>query len=212
MGSEMCIRDREDIDPMAIGFKYINWIEPEKKETITSYAQRMAAGISESSGGITLIGHSLGGIITQEISTLVNIDKIILISSIKSRKELPFHFKTIKPLGLQRLFSKGLTQKTIKYWGKAHGYESLKEQALVKDMVGGQSNAYLQWALRQLSIWEAPKVPSSTKIFQVHGDADKTFPIKLISKPDRVVENAGHFMVYKRADMITKVIIEELGK
>ena len=197
----------EDID-----FEYVNWIEPERNESITKYAQRISERINENLGKIILIGHSLGGILSQEISTLKNIDRIILISSIKSREELPFHFKIINPLNLHRLFTKNLVTKTIKFWGKRHEYESWEEQQLVKDMINNQSNFYLQWALKQLSIWKSPKIPSSTKIFHIHGDSDKTFPIRLITNPHEIVKNAGHFMVFKHSSTLNKMVIEELKK
>lgn len=71
---------------------------------------------------------------------------------------------------------------------------------------GNQSNEYLQWALMHLSMWQTPKSNAKTKIFQIHGELDKTFPIKLIHQPHEVVENAGHFMVYKQAAIISDKI------
>ena len=61
-------------------------------------------------------------------------------------------------------------------------------------------------ALKQLSIWRNTSSISESEIIQIHGDSDKTFPIKLIRAPHTIVKNAGHFMVYKKAEIITKVI------
>lgn len=137
-----------------IEFDYLNWIEPKKNESIKDYAIRFSKRIDFDNGAVILIGHSLGGIIAQEISAIKPVEKIILISSIKSRAELPIHFKIMKPLGMYKLFSKKLTAKTIKYWGKYHDYITPTEQSLVIDMVNKQSNNYLKWALKQLSIWD----------------------------------------------------------
>ncbi len=124
--------------------------------------------------------------------------------------ELPFQFKIMKPLGLHNLFSKALTTKTIKYWGKYHSYETPTEQALVVDMVNRQSNNYLKWALKQLSTWKGTAHLSTTKIYQIHGNLDKTFPIKLIQAPDQIIKNAGHFMVYRKSKLINEIIENEL--
>lgn len=195
----------------SIGFDYLNWIDPLENESFKDYARRLSARIDGNEKNITLIGHSLGGMIAQEIAALRPVAKIILISSVKSRGEIPLITRIVKPLGIYRLFTKELTTKTLKYWGKGHGYESVEEQELVVDMVQKQSNRYLQWALRQLSIWDKPNTPSGTKLFHIHGALDKTFPIALIDKPDKTIENAGHFMVYKQADLINEILEEELS-
>lgn len=208
LGFDNRIFDKLELD--GIDLTYLNWIEPKGKESIKDYAIRFSDRLEDNSDEIILIGHSLGGIISQEIAATIPIKKIILISSIKSREELPFHFKIIKPLYLYKLFSKEITSKTIKYWGKAHNYESLEERDLVKDMVNNHTNKYLQWALKQLSIWKQPELPSTTKLYQIHGDGDKTFPVKLIEQPDRVIKKAGHFMVYKEAHMVSQFIKDSI--
>ena len=136
--------------------------------------------------------------------------KIILISSIQSRDEIPLLFKLVRIFKLDRYFTKELTIKTVPYWGKQHDFVSTEEKNLFKDMVAKQSNEYLQWALRQLSIWQTPIIPTATKIFHIHGDSDKTFPIKKIINPDRIIKNGSHIMVYKNSEIISKIIVDFL--
>lgn len=190
-------------------FHYLDWIEPQKGESIQKYASRLAVSIPDT-GNNAIVGHSLGGILAQEISTFKPIQKLALISSIKSREELPRHFKAVKPLALHKLFTKGFTLRTVRFWGKKHDYVTPEEQMLFKDMIGKQSNLYLQWALRQLSIWTAPPLPESTQLFQIHGRLDKTFPAKLVYEPDRIIDEGGHFMVYKHSERISALISEAL--
>ena len=109
---------------------------------------------------------------------------------------MPLHFKIVQPLRIYKLFTKELTIKTIKFWGKFHDYKTPHEQDLVKDMVNKHSNNYLKWALKQLSIWSGKPFETNTIIFQIHGALDKTFPINLIEGPNRILKEAGHFMVY----------------
>ena len=79
-------------------YSYINWIEPDKNEHIKSYARQLSANIQDSSEKIILIGHSMGGVLCQEIAAIKKVDLIVLISSIKSRSEIPFRFKLVSPL------------------------------------------------------------------------------------------------------------------
>jgi len=201
----------ENLELENVDFEYLNWIDPLEIESIKNYAIRLSERIEHDSGSeVILIGHSLGGIIAQEIAAIRPIRKVILLSSIKSRKELPLHFKVMSPLRIYKLFTKQLTRNTIKYWGRSHDYESQEEQALVIDMVNKQSNHYLQWALNQLSIWKKPVSNLDTQIIHIHGDLDKTFPVKLIGQPYKVIPKGGHFLVYKQAYLISTILMAEL--
>jgi pimeloyl-ACP methyl ester carboxylesterase len=208
LGYDYRIFEKMDLDEFET--EYIDWIEPEYGENLHCYSKRLFSGIETDKEKIILIGHSLGGIVAQEIATVKNIDKIILISSIKSRKELPFHFRIIKPFFIYKLFTKTLILKTFKIWAKSHGFETRKEKELFKSMISGQSNKYLNWALKELSSWKTSKISFKTQIFQIHGNKDKTFPIVLINEPDFTVENGGHFMVYKQSQKISKILVNEI--
>lgn len=190
----------------------LSWIEPQTQETISAYAKRLFADVLRQNEPLVLIGHSLGGIMAQELAAIKEVEKIILISSIKSRAELSRQFKLIAPLGIHRLFTKELSIKTVKYWGKSHDLVSQEEQDLFRSMVGQYSNHYLQWALRTLSKWSPPKLLPNTAIFHLHGTNDKTLPFSLINKPDATIIDGSHIMVLKRHAEISKIIQRELGK
>lgn len=191
---------------------YLYWIDPlNEKESLVSYAKRLSEQIEVNDAQTILIGHSLGGILSLEISKILAVEKVILISSIRSRKELPIHFKVVHPLRLDRFFTKRIGQKTLSLWGKRYDYVSKEEQTLFKSMIDQQSNLYLQWALRQLSLWN-PKGNFPTNIVQIHGNHDRTFPSKLIRQADFIVKGGGHFMVYKEAialNSILKTVLQE---
>ena len=204
LGYNCKIFERINFDYSEVGC--LNWIEPLPNEPIRDYAVRLFEDLPRNGEKIILVGHSFGGIVSQEIAMVKPIEKIILISSIKSHVEIPFFFRIIKRWGLYKYFTKELSIKTVKYWGKTHGFRNTEEQELFRDMVGEQSNNYLQWALKTLSEWRAPELPLSTVIFQIHGTSDKTFPIKLIEKPDIVVESGSHVMIYTQSENIQIIL------
>ena len=147
----------------------------------------------------------------KRLQALKKIKRIILISSIKSRKELPLSFKSIGRLHLDKIITKELCIKTFKFWGKNHGFKTISEKELFKSMLEKQTNSYLQWALRELSFWKEPKIPSTTKLIQIHGTKDKTFPFRLIKKPDFVIEDGSHILVHKQAAKISEILIKEIA-
>jgi pimeloyl-ACP methyl ester carboxylesterase len=202
----------QNIDFEDFKVECIEWIEPKRNESLHDYSIRLFDNRWVSDEKIILIGHSLGGIVAQEIASAIKVDGIILISSIQSDKENPLHFRMIQPLRLYKLFTKSICLKTVKYWGPNHGFINQEDKELFKSMVNKQTNTYLQWALKALSIWKSPTLPATTKVFQIHGTDDKNFPIKLIKHPNSIIKDGNHIMVYKQPEKIKGVLIQELKR
>lgn len=190
---------------------HLHWIEPTPKELISNYAKRMAENILHDPQNCILIGHSFGGIVSQEIAAFLPIKKILLISSIKSEKETPLNFRMAAPLGFHRLFTKKITLSTFDYWGKNFGYGTEELRQLFKSMIAEQSDQYLQWALQALSKWQGAS-KTNTPIHHIHGSRDKTFPIKLISQPVLKVEGGSHMMVFNQGQIVSKMISEIIAQ
>jgi pimeloyl-ACP methyl ester carboxylesterase len=190
---------------------HLNWIEPEKDERLAHYAERMAAGFSNHNSRKIVIGHSFGGILAREIASIHAVEKVILISSIKSDRESPRTFQAVRWLRLYCLFSKNIVLKTFPFWAKKHGYVSAEEQTLFTDMINKQSDHYLKWALKTLSQWECNDVAKNTKTIHIHGELDKTFPVRRVVAPCIKIPGGTHFMVFNKADILSEIIQAETG-
>ncbi len=188
---------------------YLDWQEPHQREHLTDYAFRVSGGLSETEQPKVLLGHSFGGVLAQEIAKVRQIDRVILLSSIRSRAELPGFFKVVGKLGLHAVFTKKSTFATFGFWAKKHGYDTEEKQQLFKNMVGQQSDHYLRWALRSLSNWQGLD-GLETPVSQIHGDCDRTFPIQILAKPDHVVKGGSHMMVYDRGEEVSQLIQGEM--
>lgn len=184
---------------------YINWEEPRHREHLEDYAYRISAWIENLDSEPILIGHSFGGILAQEIAKIRPVKKIFLISSIRSRAEMPGLFRAVDWFGLHKFFTKKSAFSTFRFWADKHAYDTDEKKALFMDMVKKQSDNILQWSLKNLSTWQGMK-NSNTPILQIHGSRDLTFPYKLILKPDYTIQDGTHLMVFDRADEIMKII------
>src|SRR5579872_2781388 len=80
----------------------ISWIIPDKKDTLTSYAQKLIEKYQITAGSI-VVGNSLGGMLTIEIGKKIKLDKAILISSIKTVTEAPNGFKWYRRIAVYKL-------------------------------------------------------------------------------------------------------------
>lgn len=182
----------------------INWIEPKNKESIQSYAKRMSENI-DTSLPIVLIGHSFGGIIVQEISQIIQLECIILISTCKSREENSLMLKSLSPLKLNKIIKKTLILKTFPLWSKNYGYETQEEKEIFKSMIQKNTNTYLEWALKSISLWKR-NFEIEIPIIHIHGDKDRTFPIKNIKNVTHVIQGGNHFMLFKKAKEIAEIL------
>ncbi len=87
--------------PDYFSVEFLSWIPPLKKEELSDYALRMSKKIKHENP--ILIGVSLGGILVQEISKIIKCHKVVIISSVKSKSELPISMKMAKHTGVHKL-------------------------------------------------------------------------------------------------------------
>lgn len=188
----------EKLDFEGLSVQCLDWIDPIGNESIAQYAKRFSQPISGDS--ITLIGHSFGGMMAQEIAAQIPIQKVIMLGSIKSKDELPLQFKMVKWFRLWNFLTKKMTIQSVKYWGADHGFETKEEIELFKEMVGSCSELYLKWALKKLVNWQGTKVLKGAELIQIHGTLDKTFPFRKIKNPDFIIKEGTHIFPLKRPE------------
>ena len=70
---------------------------------MAEFAARMAEGI-DTTRPVILVGVSLGGMVSAEISRIIPVEAIVFISSAKRRQELPFKYQILRLLPFHRLF------------------------------------------------------------------------------------------------------------
>ncbi len=179
----------------------IQWLMPLADETITHYAERMRQEIKDENP--ILMGLSFGGMICIEISKQIPVKTIILISSIKSAKELPFWMRTVATLKLNKIVPLKSTRLTQPIQNKMLGIESDEEKVLVQSLRTAVDLPYTNWAVNQAINWKNNWLHPN--IFHIHGDNDNMFPIKNI-KADFTVKNGGHFMIMNRAAEVSAFI------
>lgn len=181
--------------------KVIQWLIPADKETIEEYAARMRAEITGSNP--ILMGLSFGGMICTEIAKQIPVEKIIIISSIKSSAELPLWMRTVAKLRLNKMIPLRSSRFTEPLQNIMLGVVSEEEKKIASEYRKKVNLNYTKWAVHQAlnwkNEWEHPAV------FHIHGDKDHMFPIKNI-KPTFTIKNAGHFMIMNRAADVSRCI------
>lgn len=180
---------------------FISWLVPSKNERIEDYAKRMSEKILHPNP--VLVGLSFGGIMSIEIAKIIQTDKIILISSIKTLHEMPLWMKLSGKLKLDQVFP----LKTFKLIEPIENYnlglENEEELELVREYRKSIGQKYTNWAAHQILNWKNEWQPG--KITHIHGGNDHIFPIKNI-KADYTIPDGGHFLVMNRATQVNKFL------
>ena len=155
------------------------WITPYKEESIQNYAKRMCERIKHPKP--ILIGVSMGGILVQEMASFLDYDKLIIVSSVKSNKELPSHMKLAQITNAHRLLPtqwiKNIESLSIFVLGN-----SLKKRfELYERYLSERDPDYLSWAIDVIVKWK--KAEAIKDVIHIHGKSDTVFPIKNIISP-----------------------------
>ncbi len=192
-------------------FKFINWLSPEPGETLSSYAARMSGAVQEKNP--VLCGLSFGGMMALEISRIIPVSKLILISSIKSEKELPLWMKTCGLLRLQKaLPSQPLHKfKALKAIRPVQNYflgaKTEEEKRMANEYRDTVDPFYLKWSLNHVLNYSNQWLPPEW--IHIHGTDDHIFPIRNI-KPTHVIEGGGHFMIMNKSEQINRILEENI--
>jgi pimeloyl-ACP methyl ester carboxylesterase len=186
---------------------YLPWLQPEKGESLSAYAARMAANITDPEP-VVLLGLSFGGIVAQEIAHIRPVRQLLLLSTIKSPAELPFSFRFMRYLPLYQLSRGSWRIRALPYWAPRFGVQHQDEIELLAAMFGTFSDAYRMWSIRQLTRWNQPSGPQAP-FAHLHGSKDHVFPARYL-KDATLISGSNHFMVYQQAPQVSEWIRNNL--
>lgn len=185
------------------GYKLVHlpWLLPVQDETIEHYAERMSKNIEDKNP--VLLGLSFGGIMSIEIAKHVPAEKVILISSVKSSKEIPVWMKLAGKLRLNKIMPLRPYKILEPLQNYNLGAKTPEEKEMARTFREKVSQQYLDWAINQVLNWKNSWQPAS--LYHIHGNADKLFPIKKINA-DFVIANAGHLMVMNKSAEVNRFL------
>jgi hypothetical protein len=150
-----------------------------------------------------VIGTSLGGMLAIEIAKQVPLNKVILISSIKTVNEAPRYFSFFRSVPVYKL----MPQKLYSFLGVLielfFGKMDPDDLWLFKDMLKKSSRGFFKWAMSAVLKWKNETIPPN--VYQIIGDKDLVFSYKRI-KDATIIKGGTHIMVYDKAKQINKLI------
>ena len=124
----------------------VDWIEPDESDTLATYAQRLIFQYHIKPNSV-IIDNSLGGMIAIEMAKFMPVQKVILISSIRTVEEAPGYFKLFRTLPIYKLIPCGWMVKMRFFIRLAFGAMSAEDQWLFEDMLKNTSPKFLKWSM-----------------------------------------------------------------
>ena len=190
MAANPSIFEHIKLPPEEFEMHTLSWILPEQNEPLSDYARRMTALIVHKKP--VLLGVSFGGLLVQEMAKHIEVAKLIIVSSVKSKEELPRRMKLSRKLKLYKALPAKLIEDIDVLAKYAFGETVKNRMALYQKYLSMNDRRYIRWAVQEMVCWDQ-KEPQS-KVIHIHGNQDRVFPIKYITNPI-VVSGGTHIMV-----------------
>jgi pimeloyl-ACP methyl ester carboxylesterase len=181
---------------------YISWIPALPGESIADYAARIRSQITVENPCI--VGLSFGGVVAVEVSKQIKVDKMVLISSAKTKDELNQMNQFFMRLGLYRIIPGLLLKHTNFLTNSYFGARSEHDKKALLKLLRGTDISLFRWGLKSIAYWDNKQTPERT--IHIHGTADRVIAYGR-GHPDYSINGGGHLMVFNKAEVISKIIM-----
>ncbi|WP_421802496.1 alpha/beta hydrolase [Flagellimonas sp.] len=171
----------------------LDWFVPEKGMSLIDYAERMCDKITEPNP--VLLGVSFGAMLVQEMAKIIPTRKVIVVSSVKSKHELPKRMIFAKYTKVHKLLPTGLVNNVELLAKYAFGETVTKRLHLYEKYLSIRDKYYIDWSIDQIVNWDQEVAPNN--VIHIQGDRDAVFPISNI-KDCIPVKNGTHTMIIHR--------------
>lgn len=155
-----------------------------------------------------LIGVSMGGMVAQEMAAITNPLRTIIISSWKGPLEMPTPIKMLRGTHAEKLLTPAFMKHALPMVRWQMGLETPEDIALFDAFITAMPLEHVRIQIAALLGWEGPAQPVKDLI-HIHGDNDRLMPIASINGAE-VIKGGGHFMVFNRAEAVSKALRKAL--
>lgn len=177
------------------------WVPYSDDDDLPAYAARMAAAIINEKD-VILLGLSFGGMLAVEISKLMALKKVILVSSAKTHNELPEPGKLARFIVRRRLIPPFFFSVPNRSLMAIRGIVPIRE-SISQNSFTAINGKFMQWALKVIMDWRNTEYPEC--IAHIHGTMD------VVILPGNVnatykVKGGTHLLVYSKAREVGNII------
>jgi hypothetical protein len=145
-----------------------------------------------------------------ELRELIPVEKTILISSVKTKEEMPALFSWIRRTGLNKIIPPALLKKSapvIKPFITGTGNK--KNMQIFKTMLMDTDNDFINGAIKFVLQWQRTDYDKENLI-HIHGTKDIIFPLRNIKNCDYKIKGGSHDMIMSKHAEINRILTKEI--
>ncbi len=188
------------------GYEFVDleWQPFPTIKTLKDYAVEIAKQI-DTSKPFSLLGVSMGGMICSELADLLTPEKVVIISSAKTSKELPAQLNHLKFMSVTGMLNTGVIRYILSNSSHFFGEMNKNQRKLFYEMVESIPINFIVWSIKAILNWD--KATADSKIIHIHGDNDFVIPSYNLT-PTVTIEKGDHMMVWNKAEIINQLLQE----
>ncbi|THV59639.1 alpha/beta hydrolase [Flagellimonas alvinocaridis] len=194
MAANPSIFDGLSLSPDIFETHTLEWFVPDRNMSFESYAKKMCDNILHEHP--VLLGVSFGGMLVQEMARHIKTHKVIAVSTVKTKDELPKRMIFAKYTKVHKLLPTGLVNNVELLAKYAFGETATKRLDLYKKYLSVRDKQYIDWSIDHIVNWSQTQPPKN--LVHIHGEKDAVFPMANI-KNCITVKNGTHTMIIHRA-------------
>jgi pimeloyl-ACP methyl ester carboxylesterase len=184
-----------------------SWPAPQPRETLPSFAGRLAEAIPRSAP-LYLAGASFGGMVALELAALVRPRAVILIGSCAGPHAVTPLVRHLR--GLARALPAGFFRPrrwslplVLPWFGRL----TAGQREVFWSMGAKTPASFLKWGVSAILSWRP--TPVTAPVWHIHGSDDRLIPLRLV-RPDRVVAGGGHLLTLTHPREVNAYLAERI--
>ncbi|MGJ3236271.1 alpha/beta fold hydrolase [Marivirga sp.] len=181
---------------------HIKYPIPEKGITMSEYAKIISNQI-DTTENYSFIGVSLGGMIISELTEFLNPQQSIIISSAKSRHELPFRYRFQSIIPIYKIIPPKLMLGGAKFLQPIVEPDRNTNKDTFKNMLSAKDPIYMKRTVSMIINWERENPQDN--LIHIHGTKDHTIPIRNV-EANHIIKNGSHMMTLTQPAPINEII------
>lgn len=185
---------------------HVQWVTPDYKDTLATYAQKLLPQITEQNP--IVLGFSLGGMLALEVGKHIPTRKVISLSSITGKKDLPWYYRFAGFCRLQKILPLHFVAKGNRLTQWFFGVKSSHDRKILNEVFIQLDRTFLYWALNALFTWENKVL--IPEFYRIHGTKDLVLPFRKAAHYDVVIEGGTHLMVLDQCEEVSEGILKLL--
>lgn len=196
--------DERLFTPQKAAFPHLRvpaWIEPLARESLTCYATRLGRQIDPGQPCV-VGGASFGGIVALEAAAHLQARACVLIASVRSPSEFPWRYRLLRPAAVLGPAELGRLAGLV---ASVSALSLLPGTAQRLRRLSEPERAFQRWATWAVLRWQPSREVQRVRVYQIHGDADATFPIRY-TRPSVVVAGGGHLLSVTHSQAVNEFL------